>query len=220
MTAYRGDQAQRAAADEEELDFYPTPPWAARACAEKILQLDPAARTCWEPACGEGHMLHGLQDYFDLVAGSDIHPYGAGAVFDFLGDPPHAFAKARWDWICTNPPFKDAEAFLRAAMPRARRGVALLLRLQFICGQERHNLLFGKDPVTVIAPFAERVPMRKGYWDPKGSTATDYCLFIWQKMVPPGPRIEPIPPGQRARLSRDSDVARFGPMGVDVEAAA
>lgn len=165
-------------------------------------------------------MLHGLADYFDTVAGSDIHPYGGHAVFDFLAPAPEPFASARWDWIVTNPPFKDAAGFLRVALPRARSGVALLLRLQFICGQERHDLLFGKDPVTVIAPFAERVPMRKGYWDPKGSTATDYCLFIWQKMVPPGPRIEPIPPGQRARLSRDSDVARFGSMGVDVEAAA
>lgn len=220
MAGYRGDMAQCADRSDEDLNFYPTPPWAARACAEKILQLDPGARTCWEPACGEGHMLHGLADYFDQVAGSDIHPYGAGAVFDFLAEPPPPGFNARWDWVCTNPPFKDAEGFVKAGLARAKRGVALLLRLQFICGQERHNLLFGSHPVTVIAPFAERVPMRKGYWDPKGSTATDYCLFIWQKMVPPGPRIEPIPPGQRARLTRDSDIVRFGRMGVDPDEVA
>ena len=47
------------------LDFFPTPPWAARAGGELIQRLDPGAWNCWEPACGQGHMAHGLLDYFE-----------------------------------------------------------------------------------------------------------------------------------------------------------
>jgi hypothetical protein len=59
--------SSRVATAPDELDYFPTPPWAARAGAELIKRLDPAARSCWEPACGQGHMAHGLADYFAEV---------------------------------------------------------------------------------------------------------------------------------------------------------
>jgi hypothetical protein len=40
-------------------------------------------------------------------------------------------------------------------------------------GGERYERLFAPMPPTVIAPFAERVPMTKGRWDPE--TATSYA---------------------------------------------
>jgi hypothetical protein len=196
---------QRAPTDPDTLDYFPTPPWAARAGGALIKRLDPAATTCWEPACGGGHMVHGLADYFDTVWGSDIHAYGHGAVWDFLAGP-HPAAAGSWDWIASNPPFKDGEAFVRMALPQARHGVAMLLRLNFLEGQTRYRLLYGDNPVTVVAPFAERVPMVKGRWDPAASTATAYAWFIWIKGVPPGPRLEPIAPGAKAKFSRDSDL--------------
>ena len=52
--------SSRAATAPGELDYFPTPPWAARAGGELIKQIDPAAGSCWEPACGEGHMAFGL----------------------------------------------------------------------------------------------------------------------------------------------------------------
>jgi hypothetical protein len=200
--------AMRAPTDPADLDYFPTPPWAARAGGELIKRLDPAARSCWEPACGEGHMAHGLADYFAIINQSDVHPYRAGQlVRDFLAPMPTGTVT---DWIITNPPFNRAGDFVQLGMDRARRGVAMLLRLVFLEGAKRHFLLYGPNPVTVVAPFAERVPMVKGRWDPEASSATAYAWFIWQKGVPPGPRLEPIPPGTRARLSREGDRARFG----------
>ena len=197
---------QRLTADAASLDFFPTPPWAARAGGELIKRLDPGAVNCWEPACGEGHMAHGLADYFPGgVLCSDIHGYGAGAVFDFLGPAPEAWPGAV-DWVVTNPPFNLGEAFVRRGLEYATRGVAMLLRLNFLEGQTRYRLLYGEHPVTVVAPFAERVPMTKGRWDPGASTATAYAWFVWIKGVPPGPRLEPIPPGAKTRLSRPSDL--------------
>ncbi len=190
-----------------KLNFFPTPPWAARAGAELILSLDPSAEVVWEPACGEGHMASAFEEYFTRVIASDVHPYGFGSVVDFLGRADDIEA----GWIATNPPFAIAADFLRLALARARRGVALLLRFAFLEGAERYPLLYGERPITVFAPFIERVPMSLGRWDPELSSATAYAWFIWDKEAPASlPVIRPIGPGTRSRLWRGSDAARFG----------
>jgi hypothetical protein len=204
--------ADRAPADPGELDYFPTPPWAARAGGELIARLDPGPWSVWEPAVGGGHMLHGLADYFSPRRGSDIHAHVAGyEVADFLADDcPDADG---WDWIVTNPPFVRGEAFARAAWARARRGVALLLRLSFLEGAARHRLLYEDCPLYCVAPFAERVPMVKGRWDPAASSATAYAWFVWLRpeIRSAGPAIVmPIAPGARERLTRPGDAARFG----------
>jgi hypothetical protein len=193
------------------LDYFPTPPWAARAGGELIRFLDPEARSIWEPACGEGHMAAALAECFDVQA-SDIHPFGYGVTGDFLDDQVHA-GPCAYDWIVTNPPFNRAAEFARLGLARARRGVALLLRLQSLEGVSRHRLLHGPEPLTVCAVFAERVPMTLGRWDPKAASATAYAWFIWMKgggPWSPFPRLMSVPPGSRDRLTRPDDAARFG----------
>ena len=207
--------AQRAPLDPDELDYFPTPPWAARAGGELIRALDPLASTCWEPACGGGHMAWGLMGAFDDVSFSDIHDHGGPlSPLHWLGDfldegfaPPIAP-----DWIVTNPPFVKGEAFVRRAWSLARRGVAMLLRLQFLEGGARYQM-FRDCPLAVVAPFSERVPMVKGRWDPDAASATAYAWFVWLKPGVDGfgaaPRLELIPPGTRKRLSRVDDLIRF-----------
>lgn len=190
-----------------QLDYFPTPPWAARAGAELIRNLHPAARTVWEPACGDGHMAVALAETFEVVA-SDIYPFGFGFEADFLS--PGAEGGTAPDWIVTNPPFRTAAEFARLGLERARAGVALLLRLQFLEGVGRHDLLFGANMLTACAVFAERVPMTLGQWDPAASSATAYAWFIWAKGERRTPRLLSVPPGTRARLSRPDDAARFG----------
>jgi len=191
----------------DDLDYFPTPPWAARAGGELIRRLDPGDWSCWEPACGGGHMALGLRDYFSSVRLSDIHDHGGGAEFlaDFLS--PDLDALEPCDWIFTNPPFVLGDAFVRAAHRRARRGVAMLLRLVFLEGGKRYRLLHEDCPLSVVAPFSERVPMVKGRWDPEASSATAYAWFVWLKDKPPtSARLVPIEPGTRARLSSPDDV--------------
>lgn len=221
MTAASGStavMARRSAADVEsddaatalyrQLDYFPTPPWAARAGAELILRLDPEARSVWECACGAGHMAIPFADYFERVYASDVHGHGHGEVRDFLAED-RGFDIPRWDWIATNPPFKPAADFLTRALDRARRGVALLLRVQFLEGVGRYPLLYGDRPMTALAPFSERVPMVLGRWDPAASSATAYAWFVWIKGAAPMPP-QPIGPGTRERLWRPDDAARFG----------
>lgn len=197
----------------DSLDYFPTPPWAARAGGELINRLDPGRWSCWEPACGGGHMAHGLADYFDEVYATDIHDhgYGEGGV-DFLdadAAPDGVGVNDCFDWIVTNPPFILGDAFVRTACQRARRGVAMLLRLVFLEGGKRHALLHVDCPLTAVAPFSERVPMVKGRWDPEASSATAYAWFIWVKGASGSPVVLPIPPGTRTRLHRADDVTFF-----------
>lgn len=216
--------ARRALA-ENDLDYFPTPPWAARAGGELIQRLDPGPWSCWEPACGGGHMAHGLSPYFSSVSSSDIHDHGGEAAFlaDFLTKEAD---RETFDWIVTNPPFVLGDAFVRTAYQRARRGVAMLLRLAFLEGGKRYRLLHEDCPLSVVAPFSERVPMVKGRWDPDASSATAYAWFVWLKGQPGPATLVAIPPGTRARLSSPGDVVRFNgaadaPLlsSVDVEAA-
>lgn len=195
------------------LEYYPTPPWAARAIGHRLLELDPSARSCWEPACGQGHMAHGLGDAFSNVYASDIHPHGYGDVVDFLGAGGDLVKGA--DWIVTNPPFDGeygtAEAFARVALTRARRGVAMLCRSAFEETIGRHGLFHGLRPATMKVVFAERVPMVLGEYRPKASTAMSYSLFIWCQppladQFPNAPLWRSFPPGTRARFERADDV--------------
>lgn len=197
-----------------QLDYFPTPPWAARAGGELIRFIDPLARTLWEPACGEGHMAAALGEAF-AVYSSDIHPFGYGDTIDFLSEAaavPHCGAEGPIlpDWIVTNPPFRTAADFLRLGLSRSRRGVALLLRLQFLEGAARYRLLHGAEPLSVCAVFSERVPMTLGRWDPAASTATGYAWLLWRKGQPGPPQLRGIPPGTRARLTLPGDAPRFG----------
>ncbi len=199
------------------LDYFPTPPWAARAGAAIIKDLDPEARSVWEPACGGGHMAFALGDYFDQVHVSDIFPHGDHAVGDFLD--PDGFPDVEADWIVTNPPFRLGEAFVRQAWSRARRGVAMLLRLAFLEGAARHRLLYEDCPLDICSPFAERVPMVSGRWDPAASSATAYAWFFWLKpktglSAINGPLLRGINPGTKAKLSRPDDALRFGVAGA------
>jgi len=213
----------------DSLDFFPTPPWSTRALCEIVfpkLGFDLGGAIVWEPACGEGHMANVLDEYVGagLVLRSDVHDYGIGAMSgSFVGEgldviEPGLLGSGRApDWIITNPPFALAEDFLERALREARVGVALLVRSVWSEGRGRYERVFSKTPPIAVAQFAERVPMVKGRWDPEASSATAYAWFVWLRGSAVETRLIWIPPGQRQRLTRPDDVARFTG-GVDVAA--
>src|SRR3546814_3104060 len=83
--------AQRVEAH-DSLDYFPTPPWATRALIEHVLigtgwsKSLLARQIVWEPACGQGHMVIGLEGSFYAIWASDVHDYGLEGAFvhDFL----------------------------------------------------------------------------------------------------------------------------------------
>ncbi len=198
-----------------KLDFFPTPPWAARAICEAVRDLDPEATTMSEPACGQGHFAEPAKEYFKHVEASDVHDYGYGAVRDFLFMPR---LTPSIDWVITNPPFQLAQEFAETGLRVAWRGVALLTRLSFVATIGRFHLIFGRPADSVIV-FCERVGMQLGSWDPDGSTMTEYCAVIWSKNVlrRSPPRLRAFPPGTKERLTRATDASRFGPKRAPIE---
>jgi len=190
----------------DSLDFFPTPPWAARALAEHVLigggwrRDDLARMSCWEPACGEGHLARGLVDVFGgPVWLSDVHDYGVpGAhLHDFLfPTPPAWIGRERIDWIVTNPPFVVGNQFVMRALDLAKVGVAMFVRIAFLEGQDRYRDLYATSRrPSLIGHFAERVVLNKGrLLDPnksyphpetgklrRPSSATAYCWLVWSK---------------------------------------
>ncbi len=106
------------------------------------------------------------------------------------------------------PPFNAAVSFARHALAIAEKGVALLVRTQWLHTIERYEL-FRDHPPFVVAYYVERVPMHRGRWEPEGSTATDYCWVCWKRGAEPRAPLW-IPPGQRQALTRHDDAMRFG----------
>ena len=199
----------------EALEYFPTPPWATRALMEDVLGTTPGLKrlseqTCIEPCCGEGHMIRALDYYFRSTTGSDVFDYSQGyAVKDVL-DPAADFGKP--DWMITNPPFSLAAEIAQRFIGHGC-SVALLLRLNWCESDGRYRNLFSVTPPHIVAPFAERVPMIEGAYDPEASSATAYAWFIWFADRPMGhTEMKWIPPG-RARAHfrfRDAEMAKPG----------
>jgi hypothetical protein len=178
------------------LDYFPTPPWATRALCEFLagpsLGEPLHELSCWEPACGEGHMARPLAEYFGEVRATDVHRYGEHhAVCDFLTT---GRTWERTDWIVTNPPFALAERFIQTALARSNRGVAMFVRSAFTESAGRFRL-FDAMPPAFVLQFSERVVLleqrliRANAPDPfnaaaKASTATSYCWLIWHRANP------------------------------------
>lgn len=195
-------------------DYAPTPPWATRVLATVVLPqigVDLSKCTAHEPACGEGHIAEVLREFTDCITASDLHEYGYGlAGVDYLADPLAEIGTA--DWVITNPPFNKAEEFTLKALGLAEQGVAMFVRWQWIEGVGRYERLFNAFPPTLVCPFAERVPLHMGRWEPEGDTMTAYCWVVWQRKESPiitQTRLFWIPPGQRKALSKPDDADRF-----------
>lgn len=164
----------------DSLDDFPSPPFAGRAlCAHVLPQFvaEPLADlTAWEPAANRGYLARPLAEYFGRVVCSDVHDYGVGyEVLDFLMPIRPVVVS---DLVITNPPFRLATQFVRRAMSVSRLGCAVLVRGTWMETIDRYQL-FQEHPPAVIAQFAERVPMVKGRYDPKASTATAYAWVVF-----------------------------------------
>lgn len=216
---------QRQATPPDELDYFPTPPWATRAACEFLAGdcgLELARASAWDPACGEMHMARPLAEYFRHVRASDVFLYCDGQeVVDFLSAAAAPEAKDSIDYLISNPPFLLAEEFIEAGLRVARVGVLMLVRSSFAEGQERYRRLWSRIPPTFELVFSERVVMLKGRLirdgapDPfnldeegnprKASTATSYVWMAWLKHdLEWGCRKRWIAPC-RLRLEREGD---------------
>lgn len=166
--------ANRSAVDRNKTDFYETPPDVTVALLTFLEKQGLIRQGCtiWEPANGGGKMERVMFDRGYNVIGTDLHPATDGVPsVDFLT------AEMPCDWIITNPPFSQAEAFIRHAL-ELHRPFAFLLKSQFWHARSRVNLFRDHYPAYVL-PLTWRPDF---LWGTKSGSPTMEVLWtVWDR---------------------------------------
>jgi hypothetical protein len=172
--------SQKARLAERRDDLYETPACAVRAllAVEEI-----PSGAVWECACGPGAIVRVLRAAGHEVWATDLVDYGSldqdQFGIDFLmefGSAPYFIGS-----IITNPPFKNADQFVRHALLLCPR-VYMLLRLAFL-ESERRNGILDNGWLRRVYVFRKRLPMmhRAGWNGPRASSALAFAWFCWDR---------------------------------------
>lgn len=148
----------------------------------------------WECASGLHHIVEVLERLNYTVISSDIEDRSEWPEFkktttklqklDFLNDVS-GVDMIHWgiQTLLTNPPYSEAEDFVRKAGELLRDGqhLIMLLRLQWLESQRRLKL-YREFPYRYVYVYSARVGCaRGGVEEPKESSAICFCWFIWEK---------------------------------------
>ena len=160
-------------------DFYPTPLWAVLA----LLERERMRGVVWECSCGDGEASMGLRMRGHDVVSSDLVDRGYGTPgVDFLQRQP----ARRIGTIFTNPPFKDAEIFVRRARSFVGVKVCMFMPLQFLQGAGRTDGLWAEDPPDRVLIVPERVTMYPRGKEQPGSGTHATSWYVWDGPARPG----------------------------------
>lgn len=139
-------------------DWYVEPRW----CVDLLLEAERFVGSVWDPACGGGNIVDACKARGMHADGSDIvqraasfYPYDflTGEGIEPFGGPP--------DNIITNPPYRQARAFIERALSIARFKVAVLVQQQFPFSQGRYDL-FTERPLARLYFLSTRPSMPPG----------------------------------------------------------
>lgn len=173
----------------DPLDFDPTP---LEATAALVLaeSLALKGRNIWEPACGDGRMVDELTRHgLNVVAASDVEDRAQGRFqrANFLDAPLPDGCTA----IITNPPFNQAEKFIRRALADHRIPyLALLLKATFWHAAVRIGL-HNRFPPTAYLPLCWRLDFRG-----QGNPVMDCQWVVWDARQTGSCRVELLPKPQ------------------------
>lgn len=163
--------------EREKNDYYATDPKA----IDLLLTKERPAPQIWECACGEGYLSKRLTELGFKVYSSDLIARGFGEQKDFLKQTelplPHCD-------ILTNPPYKYAAEFVLKALELAEpgSGVYMFLKLTFLEGQKRRQLIYKPHPPQKVCVFTRRINCaRGGDFETYSSAAVAYAWYIWRK---------------------------------------
>lgn len=150
-----------------ELDYYPTPKEVTIALMD-FLNM-PIGSVIWEPACGEYAMSKVIESYGHKVISTDIM-YGD----DYLKTTNSCQA------IITNPPFEQAEQFIRKSVKEAQL-VAMLLKSQYWHAAKRFHL-FKECPPAYVLPLTWRPDFLEHEREngKKGAPTMEVMWTVWE----------------------------------------
>jgi len=152
-----GDQGSRS-----EKDYYPTPAIVTHTLMQ-VLDL-PSHTRVWEPAAGTFDMALVLSQYVGAVTCTDIQ-----TGQDFLSYT----STEPFDWIITNPPFSQAEEFIRRAHS-FNVPFAMLLKGHYWHAKTR-MALFNECQPHFVMPLTWRPSFKIG----KNNPMLEMCWCVW-----------------------------------------
>ena len=178
------DQVARHSNFKETGDFIPTPPFATRALFKYAVPHWNTG-TIVDPACGQGHMCRVFKEVFGKenthASDADTSMYVDAAHYEVKGYDP--FVRNKFDYVVTNPPYALAEEFVHFSLGAAKKGVALLMRVQFLEGQKRYKRIFTVRPPSSVWLFSDRIPFKTGVVVKKAPKMFFHCWVIWDLAV-------------------------------------
>lgn len=154
----------------DPLDFYETPPEATHA----LLRVEAFLGYVLEPACGAGAIARVLGYHSIPVMTNDIHQYG------YQLDHQRDFLQHCWPVpnIIMNPPYNQAEKFVRHALSNAHTKVASFMRIGFLESQSRYPMFTREG----LAPSRVYVFSNRMNCDPTvKSSQVCYAWYIWDQ---------------------------------------
>lgn len=162
-------------------DAYMTPPALADYLVGRCLRpLDDSLGAVLEPSAGSGNFVRAvrLREPEADVTTCEIRAAGAGWRADrhFRADfLTLDFGDRRFDTIVGNPPYSQAEAFIRRGVGLLEPGgrLAFLLRLSFL--ESARRIPFWREfPAASIYVLSERPSFTGG-----GTDSAPYAWFVW-----------------------------------------
>jgi hypothetical protein len=164
-------------------DLYPTPAEGTVAILPWLLEkLKPGSRIA-EPACGRGDMALVLEYAGFKVMASDIQLTGFGKPFvNFLKVNPK-LDRFSADGLVTNPPFDQAEEFIRHAVQRLNVPVVAMILKSNYWHAKRGLKLWDECTPTGHFPMTWRLAFLE---EERGkSPLMDCSWFVWCQGDPP-----------------------------------
>jgi hypothetical protein len=152
-------------------DWYTENRWA----AEQLFAQVRFTGSIHDPACGEGRIVVAARNAGYAATGSDLVDRGFGETgVDFLADNRPRTT------LVFNAPYKQNEEFIGHALEVASRAVAAIVRIPFLCGQERFRELYRSCRPALVLACSQRVNMPPGgIGAPEEGGTADYCWLIW-----------------------------------------
>ena len=192
-------------------DDFPTPLLLAQAICRRLAETVHEPLRIVEPSANDGVFLACARETWPgarLIAVELQPKYEAALreradgvlIGDWLAFAQLIAERGGANLILGNPPYKPAEAHIRAALRALPPGgvLALLLRINFVAGIERALGLWQEFPPSDVHPIAQRPSFRKNKKGKRSSDMTEYGLYVW---VHPQPG-EPWPEHTRLHTKR------------------
>lgn len=171
-------------AERRENDHYVTPDWAIQRFLERYKPAIAANARILDPCAAKGELITAAKPFFPeaLFAGCDINPAfelalsavtdGAVLIGDFLQNI-EVLRQLEVDLVLTNPPYSQAEEFIRASLELAPAiEIAMLLRVNFLAGRGRRDFLAGLKPSVFVLP-------NRPSFTGEGGDMTEYGWFVF-----------------------------------------